>query len=117
MCDDWTAMNFSTLEDMPMKPGVYFLMNDVELVYVGQSNCIRRRVQNHGTNWNCGLYLGDQPLEEDTFDSIYYLECEYKPERKVYEDMFKDDYSPKLNNFNWKQRLFELMAEHKKELC
>lgn len=100
MCDDWTYFNFVTLENAPKVSGVYFLMNDIELVYIGQSKNIRNRLGTHNSNWNNDIMLGDEPMFPDSFDSLYYLECDYKPERKAYEDMFKEDYSPKLNNYD-----------------
>jgi len=109
MCDDWTGFEYVSLGSIPKIAGVYFLMNDCELVYIGQSNNIKRRIGTHHNNWNCTLFLGDEPLEENTFDGIYFFECDYKPERKEYETMFKEDYSPKLNNFDWTKKELEFL--------
>lgn len=103
MCDDWTCMEFATLDNLPQVPGIYFLMNDCELVYVGQSNNIKNRLNVHHNMWNCTLFLGDEPIGEDTFDSVYYLKVDYKPERKAYEYMFRGDYWPKLNAYDWER--------------
>jgi len=48
MCDDWTKMNFKQLDDkIPKVPCIYFLMNDIELVYIGQTKSLKPRVANH----------------------------------------------------------------------
>ena len=52
MCDDWTCFNFETLKDVPITSGVYFLMNGIELVYIGQTNNLRSRMGQHHSNWN-----------------------------------------------------------------
>lgn len=109
MDDDWTCFEFALLDDLPKVSGIYFLMNGFELVYVGQSKNIRSRVGSHHNMWNCTLFSGDKPLEEDTFDSIYYLEVDYKPERKEYECMFRDDYWPKLNAYDWERDFYRPM--------
>lgn len=115
MDDDWTCFEFASLNDLPKVSGVYFLMNGVELVYVGQSKNIRSRVGAHHNMWNCTLFAGDEPLEEDTFDSIYYLEVDYKPERKSYEYMFRDDYWPKLNAYDWEHDFYRPMKVKQNE--
>ncbi len=106
MCDDWTCFKFALLKDIPKVAGVYLLMNDFELVYVGQSNNIKSRIGTHHNMFNCTLFVDGKPLEVDTFNSIYYLEVDYKPERKEYEYMFRDDYWPKLNAYNWERDFY-----------
>ena len=73
MCDDWSCFEFAVLKDAPILSGVYFLMNGIELVYIGQSKTIRSRLSEHKSNWNNDIFLGDQPLFPDSFDSLYYL--------------------------------------------
>jgi excinuclease UvrABC nuclease subunit len=97
MCDDWTTFEFCTLDNVPHISGVYFLMNDDELVYIGQSNNIHNRILSHKQIFNCDTFLGKEPLYPDMFNSLYYFECDYKPERKEYESFFIEDYFPKLN--------------------
>lgn len=111
MKEDWSHMDFCLLKDAPSIPGIYFLMNDIELVYIGQSKNIRRRVSEHSGNWNCQLILGNEKLEEDSFDGLYYFECDYKPERKEYEKMFIEDHAPKFNFDNWCQYYLKIIAE------
>ena len=115
LCDDWSCFEFASLDNLPKVSGVYFLMNDCELVYIGQSKNIRSRVGNHHNIFNCTLFAGDKPLEEDTFDSIYYLECDYKPERKSYEYMFRDDYWPKMNAYDWERDFYRPMQAKREE--
>ena len=101
MCDDWTTFEFCKLKDAPHIPGIYFLMNDVELVYIGQSKNIYFRILAHNRKYNCDTFYGNIPLYPDMFDSLFYFRCDYKPERRSYEDMFKEDYFPKLNGNEW----------------
>jgi hypothetical protein len=101
MDDDWSHMDYCTIKDAPAIQGIYFLMNGDELVYIGQSNNIRRRLSSHNNNWNCTITVGGKKLYTDSFDGIYYFECDYKPERKTYEAMYIDDYYPKLNSNDW----------------
>ena len=100
MPDDWSCFGFTSLNDAPLKSGVYFLMNDIELVYIGQSKNIRYRLSEHKSHFNNDIFLGDKPLFPDSFDSLYFFECDYKPERKEYESMFIEDYYPKLNGYD-----------------
>jgi len=109
MKDDWKCMDFVKLgSGMPEVPCVYFLMNGNELVYIGQTTNLKRRVFSHKRNWNCTLFLGDKKLGEDTFDSIYYLIVDYKKERMAYEDLFRYDYWPKLNGYNIEKEYLDL---------
>lgn len=86
-------------------------MNGDELVYVGQSKNIRQRLSGHNSNWNCQLYLGKEKLEEDSFDSLYYFECAYKPEMKAYEEMFIEDYGPKFNSNDWSVYYLKILSK------
>jgi excinuclease UvrABC nuclease subunit len=108
---DWSHMDYCLLKDAPKIAGVYFLMNGIELVYIGQSKNIRDRLSVHNSNWNCQLTLGNEKLEEDSFDSLYYFECDYKPERKEYEKMFIEDHTPKLNFDDWNRYYLEIIAK------
>lgn len=111
MRDDWSHMDFCLLKDAPKISGIYFLMNGIELVYIGQSKNIRSRLSGHNSNWNCQLYLGNEKLGEDSFDGLYYFECDYKLERKTYEEMFIEDYAPKLNSDDWNLNILKIIAE------
>ena len=101
MCDDWSCMEFCTLDNIPHVGGIYFLMNGIELVYIGQSKDIHFRILGHRQTFNCDTFLGKEPLYPDMFNSLYYFECNYKPERKEYEKMFIYNYFPKLNGNDW----------------
>jgi len=101
MCDDWSCFEYCNLDGVPHVAGVYFLMNDNELVYIGQSINIHNRVLSHKTNFNCTIFDGGKPIFPDMFNGLYFFECGYKPERKEYEKLFHDDYFPKLNGIDW----------------
>ena len=113
MCDDWSDFEFTTFDNIPKVQCIYFLMNDIELVYIGQTNNLRNRMYQHNANWNCTSYLGNEPMHDDMFDSAYYLICEYKPERREYEDMFRSDYWPKLNGNDWVSGRERILEEYR----
>jgi len=50
------------------------------------------------------------------FDSLFYFKCGYKPERKEYERMFRDDYFPKLNGNDWIKGEIVKLEEKRQEL-
>ena len=75
--------------------GIYFLMNDNEVVYVGQSIDIHRRINKH--------------KESKTFDKIYYLEVDKQNldeiEKKYileYQPIYNKTY---LNKYNIKEKV------------
>jgi hypothetical protein len=111
MDDDWSHMDYCSIKDAPEVQGIYFLMNENELVYIGQSNNIRRRMSLHNSNWNCNVTVGGKKLDVDSFDGIYYFECDYKPERKTYEAMYIDDYYPKFNSNDWVMYINQVFAD------
>jgi len=111
MMDDWSMMDFCSVDTLPEVPGIYFLMNDVELVYVGHSQNIKKRVRAHHGQWNCVTFVGGEKVDVDSFDSIYYFECQYKPERKEYEQMFIEDYAPKLNAEDWRAYAMKVFTD------
>jgi len=76
---------------------VYFLLYDNELVYVGQTINLRKRIQTHNRYFNSNLFLGDKKLGEDSFNKIlYYLEVD-KTRKKTLEKMYYEMFEPKLN--------------------
>lgn len=99
--DDWTSFEFCDLKNIPSVASIYFLMNDDELVYIGQTKDLHKRVLLHKLKYNCNLSVNNTPLFPDMFNSVYFLECDYEPERKEYEKMFIEDYFPKLNGNDW----------------
>lgn len=107
MIDDWSCFEFVDVsKDIPKVSCVYFLMNDDELVYIGQTNNLRYRIGQHMNNWNCSVLIGENKLFDDNFNGIFYLECDYKKLRIGYEDIFREDYWPKLNSNDWKNFKF-----------
>ena len=98
MCDDWTMMEFNKLGDsIPKVPCVYFLFNDIELVYVGQTKNLNQRIQNHNCVINPNFYVGDKKIGDDIFNCVYHLRVDDAVERRKVEKMYYDMYEPKLN--------------------
>lgn len=96
--DDWSQFEYFAIDEgLPKVPCVYFLMNDDELVYIGQTKDLKQRTNQHDHEWNCDLFFGEVPVYHNEFDSGYYLIVEYEKERLEYESMFRSDYWPKLN--------------------
>ena len=86
------------LEDkLPEVPGIYFLMNDVELCYVGQTVNLKRRIQRHNNSLNEGIYLGDKLLTPNSFNLIYYIEILDKGKRNELEYELIEEFMPKWN--------------------
>ena len=105
MCDDWTQMYFKQLGDkIPKTPCVYFLFNDIELIYIGQTRNLKKRIDNHKHMLNPGVYLGDNKIVQDAFDRVYYLRVDDRTERRVIEKKYQTMYEPKLN-WNYYERV------------
>lgn len=103
MADDWSNMKFCKIESIPKErfPCIYFLFNDNELVYIGETLNLKPRIQQQIAKFNCPIYLGDSPLWEHNFNCLYYKEASSDSlERKREEASFKEKYAPKLNGFN-----------------
>ena len=83
--------------DIPKVPCVYFLFSDDELVYVGNTINLRRRVGVHDYFLNSNMYLGDKKIGVDTFNKIYYRQESDKDMRKKLEKQYYEDFEPKLN--------------------
>jgi len=86
------------LEDnLPEVPCVYFLMNNIELCYIGQTVNLKRRIGEHNFRLNPNLYVGDEPIERNLFDSVFYFIVVDEKERVKFESDLICDYEPKLN--------------------
>jgi len=89
---------YCNLEDkIPEVSGIYFLMNGIELCYVGKSVNLRRRIQRHNNSMNEGIYVGGKLLTPNSFDSIYYIEISDKVKRNELEYELIEEFMPKWN--------------------
>jgi len=76
---------------------VYFMFNDDELVYVGQTINLKNRIGVHSMNFNSNTFVGNKKIGEDSFNKILYKEIEDKITRKKLEKMYYEMFEPKLN--------------------
>ena len=97
--DDWTQMKFKLVEDkIPKVSCVYFLFNDNELVYIGQTKNLKQRIMWHKNYLNPNLYVGKRLILPDIFDSVYYLPVvNNRRERLDIEHKYLELYDPKCN--------------------
>jgi len=70
-------------------PGVYFLLNDDELLYIGQTDNLRRRLYQHKRgNWFCYPKL---------FNKIWFIEKHDAHLRRCLEKKMLGKFQPKFN--------------------
>lgn len=84
-------------ESIPEVPCVYFLMNDIELCYVGQTVNLKNRISQHNSLFNDNIYLGSKLVVPHSFDTIYYYVVEDKYKRRELELELIYEYLPKWN--------------------
>ena len=108
MYDDWTMMDFLPLSIKNYEGrAIYFLFNcgqegfqdqSIELVYIGQTKNLKKRLQVHDSQLNDRLYLGGKFIGELLFDSYFYIPLNSgTDERLILESFYIDKYQPKLN--------------------
>lgn len=89
---------YCKLEDgIPEVPCVYFLMNDVELCYIGQTVNLKKRIPRQNTIFNTGIYLGNKLIIPNDFDYILYTIVQDEKERRRLETKLINEYLPKWN--------------------
>ena len=71
--EDMTNEDFKNFKGIP---GIYFLMNNDELIYIGQSYNIKKRIKRHAwagfKTFNWFMYLKiEQPWERDLLETLY----------------------------------------------
>lgn len=99
--DNWSEMKFIDLNTIIRKKisCVYFLMNDDELVYIGQTKNLRHRLNNHKCNLRYNIKVGDKEYGDDFFNSVFYLPVEDDKQKRIeLEDYYIANYQPKLNS-------------------
>jgi excinuclease UvrABC nuclease subunit len=84
-------------DDLPEVPCVYFLMNDIELCYIGQTVNLKKRIPRQNVVFNSNIYLGDKLIIPNEFNMIYYFIVENIKERRKLETKLIHDYLPKWN--------------------
>ena len=73
-------------DKIPNVPCVYFLMNDIELCYVGRTVDLKKRMIVH-----------KKKLVDEIYDSIYYIPVEDYDKLKELEKKYILDFEPKWN--------------------
>ena len=84
-------------DNIPKVPCVYFLMNDIELCYIGQTVNLKKRIGQHDAFFNPNIYLGDKLVVPHSFDNIYYYVVKDKYKRRELEIELIYEYLPKWN--------------------
>jgi len=98
--DDWSSFEFKKISDdiLDIK-SVYFLMNDNELLYVGQTKQLKKRIQQHQIAKNPQIFIGDKKLLDDEFNGLFFMEIEDDLERRIIELCYIFKYQPKMNGW------------------
>jgi excinuclease UvrABC nuclease subunit len=98
--DNWENMkhfHIRKLKNATEESCIYFLFNDIELVYIGMTSNLKKRIQSHINNLNSTIIVGKERLTPIEFDNVYYLlEEKYKKLIKL-ELIYQRKYRPKLN--------------------
>lgn len=99
--DNWEKMEYFSLSQpiarAPDVPCVYLLFNDVELVYIGMTHSLRKRLYGHNITMNDTIVIGTERMHPLVFDSVYYVIVEkYRNLLKI-ENKYQRMYCPKFN--------------------
>ena len=84
-------------DNIPEAPGIYFLMNDIELCYIGNAVNLKKRIRRHNNELNAGIYIGNKLLVPNSFNSIYYIQIRDKEKRNELEYQLIEEFMPKWN--------------------
>jgi excinuclease UvrABC nuclease subunit len=89
--------DLNSLKSVNVKPlrGIYFLYDNDELVYIGQSISIQRRVWQH--------FHGDSRIEQKSFNKYKFIEINEDESLDKIELLFILEYNPKYNK-NFKSK-------------
>lgn len=94
---DWSMFESIDFPNpMPVVPCVYFLMFDNELVYIGQTNNLKRRIYVHDNNMNANTFEGNKRIGNDFFNKVLYRIVGERLTRKYIEKIYSDAFEPKL---------------------
>jgi len=109
--DDWSKMIFvdnldfnNLLKEQRLSdniPCIYFLFDDWELIYIGETTNLRSRSYKH--YYEKQYYSDIKNTFVSPFNKIGYLELETlnKDERYKIEQDYIENYKPKYNDYNW----------------
>ncbi len=86
MNEEFESINIS--DQIPKIPCVYLLMNDIELIYVGNTCNLRFRLSQHKRKIR---------EYEEIFDSVLFIPIEDTKKRSKLERMFISEFDPKWN--------------------
>jgi excinuclease UvrABC nuclease subunit len=86
---------------IPKKPGIYFLCLNIELIYIGETNNLRTRIENHNSTKNLHKNV-DDPSYSTLFNRILYCIIKKQEKRKKLERLLIEAFQPKLNDLNLK---------------
>lgn len=84
-------------EPIPKVECIYFLMNGDELIYVGSTVNLHRRISRHDTTFNPNILLGGELVVPREFDNILYHITKRTKERLKLEKYFVEQLYPKYN--------------------
>ena len=101
--DNWEEMIECDLCNLSNgNPCIYFLFNDIELVYIGQTRKLKERINSH-INDKFWQYNYDMRKYEriEEFNKVFYLPASSNlNEREALEQEYIENYEPKFNGFN-----------------
>ena len=61
---DFSMFEIANLKDeIPKASCIYFLFNDWEMVYIGITTNLKRRINVHDINLNSNTYVGDKKID------------------------------------------------------
>ena len=84
---DLEQMEIAKSTSIPELCGIYFLLNNAELVYIGQSKNIAKRIKTH--------------FIDKTFNTVLFLNIDQEWERLILEKLYIELFSPKHNCIPW----------------
>jgi len=93
--------NLNELNNTPKEQGIYFLFNDIELIYIGQTNNLRKRLTSHDIEKNLEQdNICELPKRINNFNHIYYLSTNLDTNQRIQlEKEYIDSYFPKYNEY------------------
>jgi len=117
---DWTVMIESNLESLPTNnnPYIYFLMNDWELIYIGETTKLKGRISVHDSDKNTELSPDHLSFYKIVgFNKIFYRDAPIdRKERYHLEQKYIEDFKPKYNDFNlWHEKVAVPYLKKQKE--
>ena len=105
MIDYWDKMKIcNDIKIVPIVSCIYFLFNDIELIYIGQTGNLKQRIAfwNRILNYDItSKGLSAQITMKKIFNRVFFLEEKSKRKRLDIEAEFIYNYKPKINEFGY----------------